>query len=478
MHVKKLADEVGWMYKFKSKQIQLFEFGMPMGVTLSPNNRWVKKAELIPWDEIEIKYAELFKNRKGNVAKPLRLALGALIIQTSYNFSDEETAIQIMETPALQFFCGLREYKEEMPFDPSLMVYFRKRLTSEILGEVNELIIKKATEQHTAEHNNSSDDSDPPNSGTLIVDATCAPSNIKFPQDIELLNEAREKLEKVIDGLHDPKDGIKPRTYRKNARKDYLNIIRRKKKSSKEIRKATGRQLRYIRRDFDIIKQMNKPLNAKQEALTDTLKKLYEQQLFMYENRTHSVLNRIVSISQPYLRPIVRGKTGAPVEFGAKLDISVTDGYTRLEKISFEAYNEGEYLKNIIERYRLRTGFYPARVLVDKIYRNRENLMFCKENGIRLSGPSLGRPKKDVVVDKKIQYADNADRIEVERKFSLAKGKFGLGFIRCRLSETTKTAIALSVLALNLAKILCAFLRVMLFRWFDMPRFSISAFVQ
>ena len=82
--------------------------------------------------------AALFSNRKGNVIKPLRLALGACIIQAEYGYSDEETAMQIQENPHLQSFCGYPGYDDEkLPFDPSLMVYFRKRLAPEVLGEIN-----------------------------------------------------------------------------------------------------------------------------------------------------------------------------------------------------------------------------------------------------------------------------------------------------------------------------------------------------
>ena len=112
----------------------------------------------------------------------------------------------------------------------------------------------------------------------------------------------------------------------------------------------------------------------------------------MYDHRTHSVPDRIVSVSQPFVRPIVRGKAVKPVEFGMKLDISVTGGWTRLEYTSFDAYNEAGNLKDIIERFYQRKGHYPARVLADKIYRTRENLAYCKARGIRLSGPALGRP--------------------------------------------------------------------------------------
>ena len=168
------------------------------------------------------------------------------------------------------------------------------------------------------------------------------------------------------------------------------------------------------------------------------IRKVYEQQLYMYENKVHSVPDRIVSISQPYIRPIVRGKAKTPTEFGAKLDLSIDDcGMARIEKQSFDAYNESDVLIGAIERCRERTEHYPERVLADKIYRNRNNLAYCRMHGVRLSGPALGRPKKDPSVDRKQEYRDAVDRIEVERRFSLAKRCFGLGLIVTKLDTTT-----------------------------------------
>ena len=144
------------MYKYRSKQISLMDFNTPIGMKLNPDNRWVKKAELIPWDEIEQRYAKLFTNRKGNVAKPLRLALGACIIQAEYGYSDEEVILQIQETAYLQFFCGYTEYNDEKPpFDSSSMVYFRKRLTPEVLGEINEMIIRNSESKETVSSDSS-----------------------------------------------------------------------------------------------------------------------------------------------------------------------------------------------------------------------------------------------------------------------------------------------------------------------------------
>ena len=182
------------------------------------------------------------------------------------------------------------------------------------------------------------------------------------------------------------------------------------------------------------------------------IKELYEQQKYMYDNNTHKVKDRIVSISQPYIRPIVRGKAKAPVEFGAKLDMSIDEkGFARLEKLSFDEYNEQDVLVAAIENYRKRTGRYPERVLVDQIYRNQKNRAYCKSKNIRISGKSLGRPKKNPTPEeKKTAHQDNTDRIEVERGFSLAKRCFGMGLISTKLDITTRSSIALSILAMNI----------------------------
>ena len=188
------------------------------------------------------------------------------------------------------------------------------------------------------------------NEGTLILDATCAPQNIKFPQDVELLNEAREKLEKMICEICSDCHFKRPRMYREIARKDYLAFAKRRKKGAKNARKAIKKQLGYVRRDLgyieEFLKQKEDALSEKNRELLTVLLKVYEQQKYMYDNKIHTVKNRIVSISQPYIRPIVRGKAKSPVEFGAKLDLSVDEnGMSRIEKLSFDAYNEESVLK-------------------------------------------------------------------------------------------------------------------------------------
>ena len=304
----------------------------------------------------------------------------------------------------------------------------------------------------------------------MIIDATCAPQNIKYPQDIELLNEAREKLEDMICRISEEYGFYRPRMYRQKARKDYLALAKCRKRGAKKIRKAIRKQLQYVRRDLGYIENLienNDVMLSESDAhLLDILETVYSQQQYMFDNHTHSVENRIVSISQPYIRPIVRGKAKSPVEFGAKLDLSVDEnGMCRIEKLSFDAYNESAVLKTAIANYKERTGHYPERVLVDQIYRNRDNLSFCSSLGIRLSGKKLGRPKKDAdsKADKKIAYQDNTDRIEVERKFSLAKRKFGLGLLLTKREDTTKASIVLSIIAMNIDRLAAMLLRLIQF---------------
>jgi hypothetical protein len=130
------------MYRIKDKtQKELENFILPFGGTLNPQNRWIQLSELIPWEEFEEIYAENFSaSDKGAPAKSFRTALGSLIIKEKLNITDRETVEQIRETPHLQYFIGMEGYHDEEPFDASLMVHFRKRITDTMLRAINERI--------------------------------------------------------------------------------------------------------------------------------------------------------------------------------------------------------------------------------------------------------------------------------------------------------------------------------------------------
>lgn len=149
----------------------------------------------------------------------------------------------------------------EPPFVPSLLVEFRKRLTEEILGAINDMILEYNApdgpddDDPSGFHEGGSEDQDSEkgNSGTLILEATCAPQNIEYPQDINLLNKGREDLEGIIDEISYAYKLKKPRMYRQNARADYLALAKCRKRTGKRIRKAIKKQLQYVHRDLRYI---------------------------------------------------------------------------------------------------------------------------------------------------------------------------------------------------------------------------------
>ena len=454
------------MYRKKNpKQLSFENFQLPFGGQLRSDNRWVRLAKVIPWDQVELIYAENFsENGLGPPAKSARLALGALIIKERLGVSDEEAVEQIRENPYLQYFLGFHKFHDEAPFDPSMYVHFRKRFSIEQLQQVNELIAK-------TEKDGKANDDEPPsstrgNKGKLIVDATCAPADIRYPTDVSLVNEAREKSEQIIDKLFAPIKGTrrKPRTYRQKARRSFVNHSKKRKSSSRQRRKIWGQQLRFLGRNLKTIAQLSSevPLSTLRASDYKTLlviQEVYRQQQWMYESRSHSISDRIVSISQPHVRPIVRGKASAPTEFGAKLSASLVDGRVYLDKLSWDAYNESGDLQKQVETYKQRNGYYPESVHCDKIYRTRANRAYCKQHGIRLSGPPLGRPPKPTAENiatlkekKRQQRQDELDRIPIEGKFGQGKRRFGLGRIMAKLSQTSETAIAIIFIVMNLER--------------------------
>ena len=310
-----------------------------------------------------------------------------------------------------------------------------------------------STPEHRKEKPEASENGE--NVGTMILDATASPSNIRFPQDFSLLNEAREKTDCMIDLLHKQiREKLHPRTYREVLHNAYLNVAKSKKRTAKAVRSLIRKLLCAVKRNLQFVDSYlvrGGILPRKDLTNLETIRQLYLQQKEMFDRHTHRVENRIVSISQPYLRPIVRGKAKTPVEFGAKYDVSVDEkGHARLEKISFDAYNECGTLQCASERYLARTGHYPRRILADKIYNTAENREYCRAHGIRLSGRGPGRPPKLSPEERKTERRDNVDRNEVERFFSREKRTCGAALIVSKLEETTLSSIALSVLVANL----------------------------
>ncbi len=290
------------------------------------------------------------------------------------------------------------------------------------------------------------------------------------------MNQARKHTEKIIDSLYEQVKGKrdkKPRTYRKIARKNYLKVAKTRRVYQKERRKAIKKQLQYIKRNLYHIEELIilgatlYNLSDRQYTILLVVNEVYRQQLWLYENKKKSIDDRIVSLSQPHIRPIIRGKAGKPVEFGAKLSARYFEEYVFLDHISWDNFNESGDLKTQIESFKNYTGYYPESVHTDKIYRTRENRAWCKERGIRISGPPLGRPPANISKEKKKQAAvDEKFRSSIEGKFGQGKRRFSLNCVMTKLSHTSKTAIAITFLVMNLSTYLSRLLRAFLCLFF------------
>jgi hypothetical protein len=458
-------------------QLTLVGFESPFAQSLDPNNRWVVLANNIPWDILVSTYEDRLKNgTMGAEGINPRVAIGSMILKHICNMSDRETVLQIQENMYMQYFIGYSSFSTEPPFDPSLFVDFRKRLGIDQINFINEAILglshskgdKKADTGNDLNSNGGGLQADvsalpeiketeslPTHKGSLITDATACPQDIAYPTDLNLLNDAREKSEELIDKLHSPRlHGRKPRTYRNVARKNYLRTAQKKVKSKKQIHNAVKKQLGYLNRNIKSINRLldqydEFPLNRKDHKYLFVITTLYEQQQKMFSEASHSIEHRIVSIHQPHVRPIVRGKTNAYVEFGAKINVSIMNGFAFLDDFSWDAFNEGTRLMSTVAKYKQRFGYYPEEVMADKIYCNRANRAELKLLGIKLRAKPLGRP---TAVD--VEHVRPGERNPIEGKFGQGKTAYGLNRIKARLAQTSESWIATIILVLNLIKII------------------------
>lgn len=301
--------------------------------------------------------------------------------------------------------------------------------------------------------------------GKLIIDATVAEQAIRYPTDLSLLNEARQISESLIDQLHRHIAGKKPSTYRRVARRVYLSVVKRRRPSAKILRQGVGKQLGYLRRNLGYIEQM---LDRTDEGVAllaaqplrryRVIQYLYRQQRQMFEERTHRCADRIVSLHQPHVRPIVRGKANRSVEFGAKLSVSLDEqGLAHVDQLRWDAFNEGQDLIDQVETYRQRHGHYPQKVLADPVYGTGENRGYLKEKGIAYGGKPLGRPRKPTSHNaKQLKQAkmqrrqDYRERILIEGKFGQGKQGYQLNRIKAKTARTSEAWIRSIFLVMNL----------------------------
>jgi len=450
------------------------DFVPPFGGKLDANNRWVKMSKLMPWDLIEDIYAKTFKdeNLDGRPPVPARIAFGALFIKENENFPQRRTMEHISENVYMQYFLGLTEFTAKPLFESSMLSQFAARFTKEDMIKINEELYRRTHPPKDDTPESDPPDSDGGNKGTVILDATVAPADIRYPTDLSILNECREGTEKIIDDVwgKTERKGKKTSYNRKKARKGYLKIAKQRKPRKNQVMQAVREQLECVEKNLDALDRMLANIGIEEYlkhcARLATIREIAKQQRWHYDNPGKPVPNRIVSVRQPHIRPMVRGKARGEVEFGQKLGLAIVDGFTFIENQSWDNFAEGNTLQASAERFRERHGVYPKAIIADKAYRNRENINFCKANGIRLSGPRLGRPKaSEIEADREQAYKDSCKRNIVEGRIGTNKRRYGMDLIYARLEPTGEFEAAMNVFCMNVAHQLRVLLRRILWRF-------------
>jgi IS5 family transposase len=495
------------MIKYTSQhQLKISEFKTPFEQSLLPTNRWVILADVLPWDKMAAVYHRKMSSKMGRLSLDTRLIIGVLIFKHYLKLDDREVLATLQENVYLQYFVGFTSFQTKIAFDPSLLVTLRKRMgmsdfdewTLEIISQIEKIEAQANSSVENVDNNkdetpklppvlaledekkvSSQEQIQPPISvaNTLIIDTTAAEQKIKYPTDLDLLNKVRILTEGYIDALHKAfPSGDKPRTYRNIARKSYLNAALKKKKSRQEVRKAIKKQLGYIDRNMQninrlwdvlLLNNIQIPLSKLEFKKWLVCQEIYRQQLQMLVQNVKSCEHRIVSIDQPHVRAIPRGKAGKSIEFGAKIALSVVNGTNRIHKISWDAYNDGIDLIGQVEAYKKQYNKYPKLVLADKIYMTRANRDYLKKLNIEHRGEPLGRRKKDKHGNNKpiynsVQIKEGNQRNHVEGQFGTAKDAYGLNRVRAKTQATSESMIANTFFVMNIVVLLKMATKVMI----------------
>jgi len=432
------------MYRKKEDEsMTLFPELFTFGERFDRENEWCKVAEIVPWERLEGMYRKYFSEKEGRVAKDARLVLGMIIVKHRKRLSDRDVVQEVSENIYVQYLCGFTHCTSKHVIHASTLSKIRGKVGAKFFegfeGEVVEELRKAGLV----------------NGKTLMIDATVVPADITYPTDMKVVEQARVWLCKTIGELRKAFEIRKAiRTYCRKGRAVFLKYQKKRKKSVKLIKKGVSALLRYVKRNMKqlgtLIEGYGWEICRDVKKRYEVVKRMYAQQREMIREKKRSVEHRIVSVHQPQVRPIVRGKEGKEVEFGAKITMSRVGGYGMLDKIEDEAYNEASYVKESLRAHKKRFGTYPKEVIADQLFGTRWNRKLLKRLGIRAAFKPLGRKSKlreeEYAYVKKKQRERNA----MEGIIGTAKRRYGLERNMYRIPGGTEIWTRMSLMVMNL----------------------------
>ncbi len=433
------------MYRPQDRTARLlFPELFPFGGKLDERNRWLRIADLIPWQDLEDEYRKAFSDI-GRPGKDAQLVIGLLLLKHMTGLSDRELVAEVLENPYMQAFCGFRSMATGDVLDASTLAKIRGKLGLSFFRYMEEKTYEVLIERRIIRKKG------------MLLDATVFPEAIKYPNDVGLLNNVREWLVRSIHKLGKALGVKRPRTYKRKARQEYLKFAKKKAKTKKTIARAKKAMLQYVRRNlrqmWELIETAKRRRKKVYQAVTKRLRvagEIYRQQREMYARKTHRISDRIVSLHRPYVRPIKTGKQARDTESGAKGALMHVDGFLFLDQLKHEAFNESEFAVAQIAAYKERFGELPPYMAADRKYGTRENREETGQLGIRTSFIPLGRTSKEIQKTDPWFKAKQKERNRIEGSFGNGKEHYGLDRVKYAGESGTEMWVRAGLLAMNL----------------------------
>lgn len=383
----------------------------------------------IPWREL-IKSLNIKASNSGrnSIFSP-RGKLALMFLKNYTGLSDEKLLDQINANYEYQFFCDIEIQPDSKLVNFKIISDIRVELASKLNIKSAQKVLASAWKSYMKFTN------------SILEDATCYETAMRYPTDVKLLWESCEWVYGQIKRINKLLKGRMPRSKFSEQKSKYLSYSRGRKKMHKKTQRRKKSLLYLLEKllgqlaDIQGLLSESYSMPEKFYLKVKTIETVLEQQLELYSGG--KISDRIVSISKSYIRPIVRGKETKSVEFGAKANIVQIDKINFIEHISFDAFNEGTRLKSSIyftqELMRTKIRLIGA----DAIYATNANRRFCKENNIITGFVRKGRAGKHEDNLKAVRKTINIKRsTEMEGSFGTHKNHYSLNKIKARTQTT------------------------------------------
>lgn len=389
------------------------------------NTELVQLCQQINWNELIEIVSKAYSHKTGRNSKSIRVMIALEMLKVYYKDPSDEMLVGMLRTDAsVMYFCGYDSppSDKEIP-DSSSLTKFRNRLTPEILEEITDALLKEQIKKLP-----------PKKRKQLSGDTTALPANVTQPTDTKLMFTASKKLKGMAKSV-----GLKAVAGWKIVEKSYSKFRKHKKKAVGEIRKMKEKLLDYGKRQIAEIGKVFSKLSTTQGRLAVILQEVLRQQEEMLLKGTKNVKDRIVSIHEADIRPIVRGKAGKRVEFGKKLAVMVI-GQKLIcpTKCEYDAYADQGCVKEDIERYEKIVGKKPGEYSYDRGGHSPGNHEYLERSGIVDGIGYMGKspPKQHSSIPRTTAKRMYGQRQSTEMRIGVLKTRWGCNRIPYKSANT------------------------------------------